>query len=457
VLRGAARGEREGQHAMNHADPATTPGSPQRTEVGSVFVSNYPPYSAWDVAAAGLGLAALAAAPRPETPLGLYLHVPFCRKRCKFCYFKVFTEKSSADVRRYLDALAREVDLVAALPALAGRRPRFVYFGGGTPSFISARDLRELVRRARAALAWDAVEEVTFECEPGTLTEAKLEAIREVGVTRLSLGVESFDDRILEHNGRAHLAHEIERALPWIRARGFAQLNIDLIAGMVGETWDTWRASVRRTIEIAPDSVTIYQLELPYNTVYSRGLLDGEPIPVADWAHKRAWHGYAFEQLEAAGYEVGSAYTAVRRGAGARFVYRDAVWHGCDLYGVGVASFSHVNGVHFQNVSGWEPYLRQIEGGAHPVERALAPNPRELMTRELILQLKLGRLDAGYFRDKFQVDPLAEFAPVWSRLAADGLLTVGAGEARLTREGLLRVDTLLPEFYDPRYRGARYT
>jgi oxygen-independent coproporphyrinogen-3 oxidase len=443
---------------MSNGEPATGGGAPLETEVGSVFVSNYPPYSFWDARPVARAREVLAVPPLPDTPLGLYLHVPFCRKRCKFCYFKVYTEKNSQEVGRYLSALAREVELVAALAAIRSRPLRFVYFGGGTPSFISARHLRELVRRLRDAIAWDGVEEVTFECEPGTLTRPKLEAIREVGVTRLSLGVENFDDRILEENGRAHLSREIYRVVPWIRAMGFDQLNIDLIAGMVGETSETWKDNVRRAVEMHPDSVTIYQMELPYNTVYSRRLLnDGSAPPLVDWATKRAWHDYAFEQLEAAGYEVSSAYTMVQRERQARFVYRDSVWRGCDLIGAGVASFSHVGDVHFQNESDWEPYLTRIEAGELPLARAMATSATERLTRELILQLKLGKIEVAYFRDKFAVDILSEFREPLERLSRQDMLTISDGSVTLTRQGLLRVDTLLHEFYETRYRGARYT
>ena len=199
-----------------------------------------------------------------------------------------------------------------------------------------------------AATPWDGVEEVTFECEPGTLTRAKLEAIKGIGVTRLSLGIENFDDEILRVNGRAHVSKEIDRCLPWIQEIGFDQLNVDLIAGMVGETWDKWRDTVRRTVELGPEAVTVYQMELPFNTRFSKKMIDGElEHPVADWETKRAWHAYAIEQLEAAGYEVSSGYTMVKNRETCRFVYRDSVWRGCDLLGTGVASFSHLSGVHF--------------------------------------------------------------------------------------------------------------
>jgi oxygen-independent coproporphyrinogen-3 oxidase len=307
-------------------------------------------------------------------------------------------------------------------------------------------------------MPWDGVEEVTFECEPGTLTRSKLEAVRAFGVTRLSLGVENFDDEILQANGRAHLSAEIYRVMPWIRELAFDQLNIDLIAGLLGESWETWRESVRKTLDLAPDSVTIYQLELPYNTDFSKSVLGGSLAqPLADWQTRRAWQEYAFDELGAAGYEPSSAYTLVRRDKRCRFVYRDAVWHGCDMLGTGISSFSHVNGCHFQNTSTWDAYLAAAEAGELPLDRGLAPSRRELLTREVALQLKLGRLDGSYFQDKFGVDVLAEFAPAWERLRRRGMLQPLPERIELTRRGLLRVDQLLPELYDERYRHARYS
>ena len=174
------------------------PAEVEQTEVGSYFVANYPPFSVWTPEAVTTeARPALGAEPVAGVPLGLYLHIPFCRKRCHFCYFRVYTDRNAREVESYLDLLAREWELYAPLQAVAGRPMDFVYFGGGTPSFLSTQQLKRLVKRLTAATPWSGAEEITFECEPGTLTEPKLAAIRGMGVTRLSLGVENFDDRIL--------------------------------------------------------------------------------------------------------------------------------------------------------------------------------------------------------------------------------------------------------------------
>jgi oxygen-independent coproporphyrinogen-3 oxidase len=244
----------------------------EKTGLGNYFVANYPPFSAWKPEHLSAAHAALNTKPEPATPLGLYLHIPFCRKRCKFCYFRVYTDKNARDVETYTDALIKEVELYAKVPLIGGRPLTYVYFGGGTPSYLSATQLRDLMTRLKAILPWEGAEEVTFECEPGTLQQHKLETLREMGVTRLSLGVENFDPKILEFNGRAHLEEETHRAWGWARELGFDQINLDLIAGMVGETWDNWKQCVSKTLALSPDSVTIYQMELPYNTVFSKEL-----------------------------------------------------------------------------------------------------------------------------------------------------------------------------------------
>jgi oxygen-independent coproporphyrinogen-3 oxidase len=442
------------------ADTPLPPGVEQ-TAVGSYFVANYPPFSVWtrDAVAAD-ALPALGQRPA-AAPLGLYLHIPFCRKRCHFCYFRVYVDKNAREVEQYLEVLAREWERYRQMPALNGRPIDFVYFGGGTPSFLSTRQLQGLVDRLTSVTPWKTAEEITFECEPGTLSEAKLEAIRNMGVSRLSLGVENFDDRILELNGRAHRSPEIDRVYRAARALDFPQINLDLIAGMLGETDANWDACVQRTIDLSPDSVTIYQMELPFNTTISGDLLKGTgqfKEPVADWATKRRWVGDAFDALERSGYSIASAYTAVKNPARTRFVYRDRLWQGADLVGLGVASFGHINGVHMQNLDTWESYSGAVEAGHLPLGRAYRPSGEERMIREFILQLKKGAVTPGYFAGKYGVDPLERFREPLASLEAGGYLAERtAGRIALTREGLLRVDVLLQRFFLPEHQQIRYT
>jgi oxygen-independent coproporphyrinogen-3 oxidase len=203
-------------------------------------------------------------------------------------------------------------------------------------------------------------------------------------------------------------------------------------------------------------------MELPYNTVFSRELLQVGEQPasssaVADWPTKRAWVDYAFDELAKAGYDVSSAYTMVRDKEKCSFVYRDSLWHGADMFGTGVASFGHASGVHVQNVDMWESYVDILKRAELPLGRALPITPRQQLLREMMLQLKTGRLHADYFRQKFDVDPAKEFAASFGELVAKNMLARHNGNLELTRAGLLQVDRLLSMFFEPEYRGGRYT
>ncbi len=431
---------------------------PEETTPGNYFISNYPPYSFWTPERVGDAYAALDRPPREGTPLGVYLHIPFCRKRCHFCYFKVYTDKRADEIESYLDAAISELSLYTKKPFIGGRKPKFIYFGGGTPSFISSKQLTRTVDEMKRLLPWDEAEEVTFECEPGTLTEGKLRVIKDLGVTRLSLGIENFDDHILEVNGRAHRSKEIIRAYDFARSIDFKQINIDLIAGMLEETTDNWRECVRRTIELSPDSITIYQMEVPYNTTIVKEMrIHGQSVaPVADWSTKREWVDYAFAELEKAGYHIGSAYAAVKDPSKTKFLYRDLLWTGADMIGLGVASFSHVGGTHFQNLHDFDPYIASITEGRLPIFRALTPTDEEQMIRELILQMKLGHVHRPYFQKKFGVDVGQRFSGQIGNMTEHGFAAMDSESVLLSRAGLLQVDKLLHEFFLPQHRAARY-
>ncbi|MDF1823749.1 MAG: coproporphyrinogen-III oxidase family protein [Verrucomicrobiales bacterium] len=433
--------------------------SDEQTEVGNYFVANYPPFSFWTPDHKD-SVHDVLNSPRPEnTNLGVYFHIPFCRKRCHFCYFRVYTDKNANEINAYLDAGIREFERYAQTSYLAGRKPQFVYFGGGTPSYLSINQLTDLTNRMKDLFPWDETEEVAFEAEPGTLTEKKLEALRNIGVTRLSLGIESFDDHILEVNGRAHRSNEAYRALGFAKTLGFDQVNIDLIAGMMDETEDNWKRCVDTAIEQDPDCVTIYQMEIPYNTTIFKDMKESGRIsaPVADWPTKRAWVDWAYNRFEEAGYTVNSAYTVVKDPEKTKFVYRDSLWEGADLLSAGVASFGHFGGVHYQNQADVGPYMTEVDSGQLPIFRAYPTNHEERFIREFVLQLKLGLVHPSYFKEKYGEDVMARFPAELARLEADGYFSFGEDEIRVSREGMLQIDVLLHGFFLEQHRDARYT
>ena len=435
----------------------TAPAPPVEPVVGNYFVAAYPPFSAWAAAQIPAMHAALAR-PAPATPLGIYVHLPFCQQKCDYCYYLFYIAQPAAVVDRYLDAVAREMALYAEHPGVKGRPLSFAYFGGGTPSTLSSPQVRRLMDGLQRANPWDGIGEVSFECAPRSVRPEFLETLRETGVTRLSMGVQSFDDSLLRLNGRVHLAADVARAFELIRHADFACVNLDLMCGLIGETEEKWRESVRRVIELEPDSVTIYQTEIPLNTQLCRdleaGALPALPVP---WNIKRARLDAGFRELERAGYTVASAYHAVKDPQRHRFLYQDYLWRGADLLGLGVAAFGYFSGVHAQNEVTLEAYASAVEQGALPLKRAFHLSVPDRVVREFVLQLKLGEVPVAPFRKRFGVDLASTFAAPLQALTADEWLTVSDEAVRLTRRGLLRVDRLLPRFYDVRFQNVRYT
>ena len=428
------------------------------TEIGSYFISNYPPFSLWKPEQVPSILDAFSQTADRDVPLGLYIHIPFCRKRCKFCYFRVYTNRNATEIEQYVQALTREFELLSQQSGVQNRVLRFAYFGGGTPSYLSARQLRSLSERLSEYLSWESAEEVAFECEPGTLSLEKVKTLKEIGVTRVSLGVENFKDEILEQNGRAHLSPEIDRAYGWIQQVGFSQVNIDLIAGMIGETDDNWRTCVERARQMEPDNITIYQMELPHNTIISREMKEQHvDSPIADWPTKRRWVGEALDTLLAGGYQISSGNELVRNLATDHFVYRDHLFRGSDILATGVSSFGHFQGIHYQNFDEIEEYLSTVEGGRLPINRAMTPTRHQTLIREFILQMKEGRVLARPFHEKFGIDIFEEFSTPLANQQAAGYLTLSGDEVCLTRRGLLQVDSLLPEYFEKEHRAVRYT
>lgn len=424
---------------------------------GNYFVAAYPAFSAWTACQVPALHEALAVASQ-ETPIGFYIHLPFCQKKCDYCYYLSYIAQPVEVVDRYLDALIREMELYSRQPGIQGRHVSFVYFGGGTPSALSSTQVRRLADGLQHAISWSEIEEITFECAPRSARREFLETLRKIGITRVSMGVQSFDNEMLKLNGRVHLAEDVSRAYALIREADFDWVNLDLMCGLLGETEASWLESIQRVIELAPESVTIYQTEIPRNTQLYRALQAGTaPAAPVSWNIKRARFSAGFNELERAGYTIVSAYNAVKNPCRHCFLYQHYLWRGADMLGIGVASFGYFGGVHFQNEGTLEKYQAAIGRGELPVKRAYKLSRHDQLVREFILQLKFGEVLLAPFRAKYGVNIDEAFAEPLDALATEGWLTYSDNLVRLTRQGLLRVDRLLPHFYDPEFQDIRYS
>ncbi len=437
--------------------PPPSAAAPSEPLTGNYFVAAYPPFSCWHKAGADVARSALRTpSPTRSAGLGFYVHIPFCDERCDFCYYLSFDDRAAA-IDPYIDSLIAEAALYADCPGVADRPCDFLYFGGGTPSLLSKPRLQRLFEGLGASIDWAGAREVTFECAPRSVTPAKLEQLRAAGVTRLSLGVQQLNDDVLRRNGRIHLVADVLRAYREIRAIGFDVVNFDLIVGLVGETEETFFGSLDSVIELEPDCVTIYLLEIPRNTPLYRRLEAGEHRgELADWEVKRRRLTEAFARLECAGYYQLTAYAAVRDPDRHRFLYMSEQYSGCDLIGLGASAFSYFDGVHFQSPGSLATYQETIASGRLPVARGYALSADERLVRELALQVKLGRVDLGRLGARHHVAVAERFAPELAELCARGLLKVAGDQLELTPAGRVRADRVLEAFYRPEHRGQSY-
>jgi len=427
---------------------------------GNYFISAYPPFSRWGKEKAGMVEQALQKPSDTQlnTPFGLYVHIPFCDVRCSYCYYLSYANKPCELIDQYIDALLAELQQYSRMPALVHRALNFVYFGGGTPSSLSEEQLMRLMSGLQKYFSWSAVKEVTFECAPASATKAKLRALRDAGVTRISMGVQQLNDAVLAENGRIHRIKDVLAASDNIKTiGGFKVVNLDLIVGLTGESEQSFMDSLERVISLNPDSITIYQLEIPWNTPLRRAYSEGSlKSPIIDRPTKRACLKRGFSKLEQAGFELRSAYTAGKSTA-RKFHYQDAQYQGADLIGIGSSAFSYFDGVHYQNIPSLQEYLKSVSEVKLPVERAYHLNDQERLIREFILQLKLGKVDCNQFREKFKADIKKAFYSLLTQFEKTNLLYFNDNEIILTRDGLLQVDEMLPLFYLPEHQNIRYS
>jgi oxygen-independent coproporphyrinogen-3 oxidase len=227
---------------------------------------------------------------------------------------------------------------------------------------------------------------------------------------------------------------------------------------MLEETDDNWTECIEKVLELSPDCITIYQMEVPFNTTIFKSMKDQGKLtaPVADWPTKRRWVTQAYGALEKAGYTVTSAYTAVKDPENTKFIYRDRLWAGADMVALGVASFGHLGGIHYQNQTHFDQYCETQEETTSAFRRALLTTEDERFVREFILQWKLGRVSPSYFSNKFDVDIHERFSEIFTDWKNAGDLYEKEGDLLLTRDALLRIDSMLHRFFLPQHQYTKY-
>lgn len=339
---------------------------------------------------------------RPHSA-ALYIHVPFCARKCHFCDFTVRTD-STADVRqRYVDAVCKEIDLFARANTFGALSVEALYIGGGTPSLLEAGQLTQLVDACRDTLAVADDAEISIEFEPCSVTEEKVASLDGAGMTRASMGVQSLDDALLAASNRAHRAADVYRALDLFRAVGVRNLNLDLMYPLPGMTEATWSATVDRIAAIHPAAVSLYALEVWADTAFGRWNAAGRlALPGPDT--EVAMYLHAVRLLEAAGYVAESVNGYVDHDLARSYCrYLDFYWRLRPLIGFGVSSRSAMGNQLWRNCTGLADYFAAIDDGRLPIDLGCTMTRQQEMRRFMVRGLKACAVAKADFVDRFGV------------------------------------------------------
>jgi oxygen-independent coproporphyrinogen-3 oxidase len=363
---------------------------------------------------------------------GLYLHIPFCEQRCYYCAFTVAVSPEGA-FEPYINHLVHEIRLLESLP-----EPGTIYFGGGTPSIVSA----SLLWRVLSALPGKAGE-ISIEANPGTLQEDKVRCYREMGITRISLGAQSLEDEDLHRAGRLHKAAAIYDDFELLRRFGFDNINLDLIAGLPGQQFDTWRRNLHRVLEMRPEHISIYMLDHEERSAWS-----SLPPGIPDESAFAGFYTLAESLLEEAGYSHYEISNWAMPGRECR--HNIGYWNGVPYRGLGVAAHSFDGVRRFWNTPSLGDYAASVERGRLPVlgEEVLTPAMRLEEAFMLGLRQKAGVDVHDAARRAGFVYPPEWHARV-KQLEEDGWIEFDGAIVRLTSKGRLAANSVIEELLWP--------
>lgn len=373
-------------------------------------------------------------------PWAVYVHIPFCVRRCAYCDFatEAIGRDPHARFGTYLAALHAEIDSAPPRPAST------VYFGGGTPTVLEAEQLAAILDHLRGHGGIEPGAEITIEANPTTAEAGKFAALRAAGFNRLSMGVQSFSDRLLHWLGRVHDSREAVRAYEVAREAGFGNVSLDLMFGLPELELRGWRRALDRAISLGPEHLSVYGLTIEEGTPLHARVAAGRERVCTELREARQY-ALAIDHLTAAGYEHYEIANFARPGRRSR--HNQAYWRNDEYRGYGCGAASYVARARWVNVAGAAEYAARVRAGEDPAAEREDRDPAGERSDAMFLGLRLlDGVDAGGFARRYGVGLEEAFGPALQRLQGRGLLANGDGRWRLTREGLFLANQVMMEF-----------
>ena len=371
-----------------------------------------------------------------KKPTSAYVHIPFCTQICYYCDFsKVFIKNQPVD--SYLEHLLEEFQSYDI------QKLRTLYIGGGTPTALSASQLEVLLKGLTKNLDLSALEELTIEANPGDLDADKIAALKNSAVNRVSLGVQTFDDKMLKKIGRSHLEKDIYENIDRLKLAGFDNISIDLIYALPGQTMEQVKDNVAKAIGLDIPHMSLYSLILENHTVFMNRMRRGK-LPLPKEELEAEMFEYIIAELERAGFEHYEISNFSKSGFESR--HNLMYWDNAEYYGIGAGASGYVNGVRYKNHGPIRHYLSAVEeGNARITEEHLSQ--KEQMEEEMFLGLrKKSGVSMARFEEKFGRTFDGLYGEIVRDLVQQGLMQIEGDRVRMTKRGLFLGDTVAERF-----------
>lgn len=370
---------------------------------------------------------------------GVYIHVPFCKTRCSYCDFATDVYRNEQAVGRYVDALCAEI---ARAEIGSVRSPAdSLYFGGGTPSLLSAENVERILTALAAVFSFADDLEFTLEMNPATVTPEKLRDLRSLGVNRASFGVQTFDDAALRLLARGHDARDARSTFDLLRQAGFDNISFDLIAGLPGQTLGDWKLNLAEALRLGPEHLSLYLLEVHEGTPLAEQIRSGRrPLPDEDLA------GEMYETLLDTTARAGLAQYEISNFAlpGHESRHNSKYWRLDPVFGFGVSAHSFDGRERYSNERDTNRYVELVESGLRPEARR---ESADLAAEYVFLGLRLNEgIGLEDYRERFGRDFIGYYGEPVERFTGFGLLEHDDSRIRLTRRGMLLSNEVFGEF-----------
>ena len=385
-----------------------------------------------------------------EKELGIYIHIPFCKQKCYYCDFVSFSNKEEY-IEKYVETLKREIDSYD----LSKYNITTIYIGGGTPSWIPSEKIQEILEKIRQKISenqtrWKDIE-ITIELNPGTVDEEKIKKYKEIGINRLSIGLQSTNNKLLKEIGRIHTFEDFKDTYNTMKKVGFENINVDLMIGLPNQTISDVKESLNEIIKLNPTHVSVYSLIVEENTKMEQ-LINNKELQLPDEELERQMYWYVKNTLELNGYNHYEISNFAKKGKESK--HNLNCWEQKEYIGLGLAAYSYLNGIRYGNTSDIEKYINVQdflnsseleESGIRIVDevQSLEDKRKEYM---LLGLRKIDGVSIQKFKEKFVENPIFLFRKELEKLVKEELITIDGDCIRLTNKGLDLANIVWEEF-----------